>query len=133
MGSCIVVYLFGAIEGIQPLEAGLLRRRVRRDRRPGMAIENPIMFYSKYSLRGLRLLFEAIRLLIPLAILRAQLKRDPASKHYMDEALTPVTDAEMDALALYQTSDAAASAVDAHRRKQSERTKRQAVGAGMRR
>jgi len=133
MGSCIVVYLFGAIEGIQPLEAGLLRRRVRRDRRPGMAIENPIVFYPKYSLRGLRLLFEAIRLLIPLAILRAQLKRDPDSTHYMDEALTPVTDAEMDALALYQTSDAAASAVDAHRRKQSERTKRQAVDADMRR
>ncbi len=118
MGSCIIVYLFGAVEGIQPLEGGLLRRRIRRDRRPGMAIEHPLLFHPKYAMRGLRVLFEAVRLLLPLAILRARLKRDPNAKHYMDRALTPVTDAEMDNMEMYSNSASATAAVATHRRKQ---------------
>ncbi|MBK5968456.1 MULTISPECIES: B12-binding domain-containing radical SAM protein [Thiorhodovibrio] len=121
MSSCIVVYLFGAIEGIQPLEAGLLRRRVRRDRRAGLPIENPFLFYPKYLARGLHMLFAAARLLIPLAILRVRLKRNPRSKDYVDQSLIPVDDAEMDAMEMYRNSDAATTAVATHRRKLAER------------
>ena len=34
---------------IYPLEAGMIRRKVRRDRRPGMALENPLVFYPRYA------------------------------------------------------------------------------------
>lgn len=121
MDSCILVFLFGAIQGIQPLEGGLLRRRVRGDHRPGMAIENPMLFYPKYGWQGLRMLYEGLKLLIPLAILRAQLKRDATAKHDMDQALTPVTDAEMDRMDIYQISTAATAAMLTHRRKRAER------------
>lgn len=120
MGSCVVVYLFGAIAGIQPLEAGLLRRRVRRDRRPGWPIESPWLFYPKYLAGGARMLFAAARLLIPLAILRAKLKRDPSAKDYMDQALTPVSESEMDRMELYRNGDSATAAVLTHGREQAE-------------
>ena len=36
-----------ALEGIHPLEAGMFRRKVRRMRRPGMPLENPLIFYPR--------------------------------------------------------------------------------------
>lgn len=41
------------IEGIHPLEGGFFRCKYRKDRRPGFAIENPIVFYSKFILESL--------------------------------------------------------------------------------
>lgn len=36
-----------ALEGIHPLEAGMFRRKVRKMRRPGMPLENPLIFYPR--------------------------------------------------------------------------------------
>ena len=33
------------IEKVHPLECGIVRRKIRKQRRPGMKIENPILFY----------------------------------------------------------------------------------------
>ena len=33
---------------IYPLETGMIRRRYRRDRRPGMPLENPLVFYTRH-------------------------------------------------------------------------------------
>ena len=33
---------------IYPLETGMIRRRYRRDRRPGMLLENPFLFYARH-------------------------------------------------------------------------------------
>ncbi len=33
---------------IYPLETGMIRRRYRRDRRPGMPLENPLLFYARH-------------------------------------------------------------------------------------
>jgi radical SAM superfamily enzyme YgiQ (UPF0313 family) len=126
MSSCIVVRLYGAIEGIHPLEAGLLRRRRRRDRRPGMPLEHPLIFYPNYLARAARFYAEALRLLIPLLLLRRQLKRDPDAASYMDRALMPVTDDEMERLEIFTATDAAAAAVDHHRKRQSARRQGQA-------
>ncbi len=35
-------------EKIHPLEGGIFRLKYRRDRRPGMPLENPLIFYPKY-------------------------------------------------------------------------------------
>ena len=40
--------LVSAFEGVHPLEGGTLRRKFRRDRRPGMRRENPLVFYPRY-------------------------------------------------------------------------------------
>ena len=121
LSSCIVVRLYGAVEGIHPLEAGLLRRRRRRDRRPGLPLEHPLVFYPKYFARTARFYAEALRLLIPLLFLRWQLKRDPDAARYTDRALTPVTDGEMESLEIFTATGAAAAAVDRHRDRQSAR------------
>jgi radical SAM superfamily enzyme YgiQ (UPF0313 family) len=35
-------------EKVHPLESGMFRRKYRRDRRPGMRIENPLVFYPRF-------------------------------------------------------------------------------------
>ncbi len=35
-------------EKVHPLESGMFRRKYRRDRRPGMRVENPLVFYPRY-------------------------------------------------------------------------------------
>ena len=35
-------------EGVHPLEGGALRLKSRRDRRHGLPLENPLVFYAKY-------------------------------------------------------------------------------------
>src|ERR1700677_309022 len=46
----LLMWFYGCvmIEKIHPLEGGYLRRKVRLDRRPGLKIENPLVFYPKY-------------------------------------------------------------------------------------
>ncbi len=95
MGSSIAVYVYACVDGVQPLESGFIRRRVRRERRPGLPIEHPLVFYPKYLRRALVGYGKALAMLIPLSIERRRLKRDPQAKHYRDQALTPVDDQEL--------------------------------------
>lgn len=47
----LMLWFYGTvtIEGLHPLEGGLLRRKARRGRRHGMPLENPLLFYPKYA------------------------------------------------------------------------------------
>jgi hypothetical protein len=81
-----------AIEGIHPVEGGYIRRKVRTERRPGMKIENPLVFYPK---RAAEFLSKGARWLKLLWIVRSiarKVEADPAKREYMDAALTPVVD-----------------------------------------
>lgn len=131
MGSSIAVYVYACVEGVQPLESGFIRRRVRRERRPGLPIEHPLVFYPKYLTRSLIGYGKALAMLVPLAMERRRLKRDPLAKDYMDQALTPVDDAELSAMDLYSVTDAAKEAVGRHQdqRERSARFRRR-VGTG---
>ena len=44
-----VVHFLGSIliEKVHPLECGIVRRKIRTQRRPGMKIENPLLFYPR--------------------------------------------------------------------------------------
>jgi radical SAM superfamily enzyme YgiQ (UPF0313 family) len=123
MGSSIAVYVYACVEGVQPLESGFIRRRVRRERRPGLPIEHPLVFYPKYWSRSLVGYGKALAMLIPLALERRRLKRDPEARHYMDQALTPVGDQELSAMEMYSVSDGARTAVQLHRDKQRQRAR----------
>jgi hypothetical protein len=121
MGSSIAVYVYACVEGVHPLESGFVRRRARRGRRPGLPTEHPLLFYPKYLSRSLLGYAKAFGMLIPLAIERGRLKRDPNAKHYMDRALTPVDDQELGSMELYSATDAAMAAVEVHKDKQRRR------------
>ena len=78
-----------AIEDVHPLQFGFARRKVRRQRRHGLPIESPLIFYPRRLLElsvaawrwsGLYRRYHAIA---------RRVMSDPASKSYVDEALTP--------------------------------------------
>jgi hypothetical protein len=94
------------IERIHPLECGLIRRKVRRDRRPGMALEPAVLFYPKY---WLEVVVKQLRWLALYGQFTADyhlIKRDAKRAEYMDEALNPVFDDEEDERAMFQTDEA---------------------------
>lgn len=100
-----------SIEKIHPLEAGLLRLKFRRDRRTGLPLENPLFFYPKYVLETVWKHLRWISLYSRLGLIRRKVKNDPNRQEYMDDALVPVTDAEVETRELFQ-SDAAHSYLD---------------------
>jgi hypothetical protein len=79
------------IEGVHGLQFGFLRRKVRTQRRYGMPIVNPLIFYPwrvyDFVHRGLRWL----KLLRRHRRIQKQVLADPNVKNYTDEALTPIT------------------------------------------
>ncbi len=105
------------LEKIHPLEGGYLRRKVRRDRRPGLPLENPLVFYPRYIGELIHKHFVIAGFVWRLGRIRRALKRDPAARHYRDEALTPVSAAELDELEMFNASASARAAADKAKRK----------------
>ena len=95
------------IEKIHPLEGGYFRRKVRRDRRPGLPIENPLLFYPRYGAEILAKHVAVFRLWWRMSKVRRSIKADPDRAAYRDLALTPVADDELDTLEMFQVSEAA--------------------------
>jgi hypothetical protein len=80
------------LEDVDPLEGGYLRRKYRRDRRPGFPIESRIGFYPRYAADFLRKHWVLAQMVWHYGRLRRRLKRDPEARNYMDDALTPVVE-----------------------------------------
>ncbi|MGH7081141.1 MAG: B12-binding domain-containing radical SAM protein [Acetobacteraceae bacterium] len=114
----LLLWFWGCVtlEKIHPLEGGYLRRKVRRDRRPGLPLENPRHFYPRYVAELIGKHVRVLRMVLRLAAVRRKIKRNPDRRAYMDIALTPVSDEEMDALEMFTATAAARSAADKARR-----------------
>jgi radical SAM superfamily enzyme YgiQ (UPF0313 family) len=80
------------LERIDPLEGGYLRRKYRKDRRPTLPVESPLVFYPRYVTDLLRKHITLAGLVWRYGRLRRQLKRDPHARNYSDLALTAVGD-----------------------------------------
>jgi hypothetical protein len=100
------------LEHIHPLEAGYLRRKVRTDRRPGLPIENPLIFYPKYGFDLVAKHIGLARIVWRMAKVRWSIKRDPNASKYMDTALTPVTDDDLETLEMFSVTQSAKGAAD---------------------
>jgi len=108
----LLVWYYGCaeLEKIHPLQGGYLRRKYRRDRRPPMPIESPLVFYPKYVAD---LIYKHVKLGIAVlryGAFRRALKQDPNAAKYMDTALTPVSEDEFDSFELFNVNEAARSA-----------------------
>jgi radical SAM superfamily enzyme YgiQ (UPF0313 family) len=114
----LLMWFYGCvmIEKIHPLEGGYLRRKVRIDRRPGMKIENPLVFYPKYVFDLIAKHLAIARVVWKMGAVRRAIKRDPDARKYMDEALTPVTDADLDDLEMFNVTTSARAAADKAKR-----------------
>jgi hypothetical protein len=95
------------IEGVHPLEAGLLRYKFRHDRRPGMPRVPAWRFYPRYVIETAGKLRRWLSTYLELRKIYVRIKKDPRRLEYMDLALTPVTDAELDTLELFHHTEAA--------------------------
>ncbi len=78
------------IEGIHPMQGGLFRRKYRRDRRPGLPLESPWVFYPRYfgEIAG-----KTVQLLgfgFQIGRIYWRVMRDPRRHEYRDLAITPV-------------------------------------------
>jgi hypothetical protein len=108
-------------ENVHPLQCGFLRRKYRRDRRPGIAIAPIWSFYPKYAWHFVIKSSRALRLLLWLHLTSRRLQRDPNRYAYTDLAMSPVTNDETEKLELLTHSEAARQAV-AHAHKIHELT-----------
>jgi hypothetical protein len=92
------------IEGLHPLEGGMVRLKFRRDRRPSLPIESPFVFYPRLAaetVRKLRAYWAAYRLF---HAIRKEVKADPRSAAYSDIALEPLRENEDEALELFHAT-----------------------------
>jgi hypothetical protein len=93
---------------IYPLETGMIRRRYRRDRRPGLPLENPLSFYTRHWGGQLVTYGRILAMFAKIHFWTRRLERDPNAKNYTDEALRASDD--YDHQEMYQLTEAARQA-----------------------
>jgi radical SAM superfamily enzyme YgiQ (UPF0313 family) len=94
------------IEDIHPVEGGLLRRKVRRNRRSTMPIEPVWKFYPKYFTEAVVKTARWAWVYLRLRMIYLSVRRDPNRYAYTDLALTPVADDEIETHEMFHTDEA---------------------------
>jgi hypothetical protein len=107
-------------EGVHPLQGGLIRRKIRSQRRSSLSRESRLAFARRRVGDVFNTYVPMLRLLWRIDRLRRRVQRDPANVGYVDLATTPVG-AVVENLELYRTSDAARSAADFARKRAAAR------------
>ena len=77
------------IEGVHPLQFGFVRRKIRTQRRYGMPIVNPLVFYPWRVVDFCKVAFQWIRLMRRYRAMMKRVIADPALRSYSDHALQP--------------------------------------------
>ena len=111
----LALWFWGCVklEKVHPLQGGYLRRKNRRDRRPGLPLENPFLFYPRYAAELVANHVRLAAMAARLGVFRLWLKRNKAeAARYMDQALTPPTNADLDDLDLFQHNESSRAAGD---------------------
>jgi hypothetical protein len=73
---------------LEDLGGGYLRRKHRRDRRPTLPRENPLVFYPRYAAEVVGKHLKIASLAWRLHWFTKKLDRDPSAREYSDVALT---------------------------------------------
>lgn len=95
-------------EKVHPLQGGFFRRKLRRQRRPGLPIESPLAFYPRRAWEVAATHVNLVRYYLFLHRLRKKVERDTAP--YIDRALIMPELGEEDAFATAPAKKAAAVA-----------------------
>jgi hypothetical protein len=99
------------LENAHPLQGGILRRKHRLDRRPGLPIEPIWSFYPKYAWSLAKNSSRQLRLMLWLLRTTQRIYKDKNRHAYTDQALTPVADDETERLELFTHSESARQSV----------------------
>ena len=109
--------LMTMFEGVHPLEGGAFRRKSRRDRRYGLPLESPLVFYPRYTaeiaLKAWRYwaVYRKARSILP------QVLTAPGRSTYTDLSITPAGEDDFDRLDLYHATAGGEGAL-AHKRRE---------------
>jgi hypothetical protein len=79
------------IEGVHPLQFGFFRRKLRKQRRSGLPVLNPLAFHAWRLFDFLKVTSQWLRLIVRYRRIMARVMKDPASRTHFDEALRPHT------------------------------------------
>jgi radical SAM superfamily enzyme YgiQ (UPF0313 family) len=134
--AAMIFYFYAShrYERVHPLQSGVFRRKIRRQRRHGLPRETPLAFYPR-RLKEVALTYgPGLWFLWKVWRLRKRIERDPAVAQYTDAALAPTAGDEGEHLDLYEATEAARSAVARERTRaemvRAAREGRAAVGGG---
>jgi len=122
LSTILWFYLMLAYEGVHPLEGGALRLKFRRDRRQGMKIENPFVFYPRYALETLRKVSGYWRVYRQFKAILDEALKAPDRWSYSDVAIAPMKADEFEAMALYHETTGGEAALARKRRDDRIRT-----------
>ncbi|CAK0766100.1 Radical SAM protein [Gammaproteobacteria bacterium] len=106
-------------EGLHPLEGGLIRIKRRRDRRPGFAIEHPLIFYPKQAIAFIVKYTGVYGMLRRYRRILALVMAEPV-EDYTDAAMAAVDPGEEDRLDLFTATEAAKEFVQKRRARQGQ-------------
>ena len=104
------------VEGVQPLEGGAFRLKFRRDRRSGMKLENPLVFYPRYAWELVKKVWAYVRMYRRLKALLNEALAAPDRWTYRDVAITPPEKDEFERLSLYHETTGGEAALARKRR-----------------
>jgi hypothetical protein len=77
------------IEGLHPLQFGYLRRKCRTQRRSGLPLESPLVFYPRRAVEWIVTTTQWLALMLRYHRMLKRVLADPNRRAYMDEALRP--------------------------------------------
>ena len=119
-----VLFFYGCVvyEQLHPLEGGIFQRIYRTDRRPGLPLESPLVFYPRYWFGTLSKYTRFLGMAWKYFKIYRKVDKDDAP--YTDLSLTPVQDDELDQLEMFESRDAAKDSL-AKARKRDARIKGQ--------
>ncbi len=103
--------LSASLEGVHPIQIGILRRRHPSERRPGLRPEPLLLFWPRLAWETTRKTFVILSSLAWLTKEAVKAARDGERYRYMDQALTPVHDDEDETLDLMTKTTGARAAV----------------------
>jgi len=109
----MIAHFYGSFvyEGLHPLQGGSFRLKVRTQRRHGLPLENPLVFYARRGREVLTTYIPMLWFYRRMRRLAERIRRDPAAKSYTDLAITPVADENDEELEMFVVTDAARQAV----------------------
>jgi radical SAM superfamily enzyme YgiQ (UPF0313 family) len=79
------------IEGVHPLQCGVLRVKVRTERRHGMPIVNPLLFYPMRTVEFVTVVAKWLSLGLRYHRIKKRVVSDPSGKDYIDDATRVLT------------------------------------------
>jgi radical SAM superfamily enzyme YgiQ (UPF0313 family) len=121
MAKLFAFYAPIVYEKMHPLEGGLIRLKRRRDRRPGLPIEHPLVFYPKLAWEYLAKYAGAYAMHKRYKRILAEVKAQPNPQDYMDTAMTPVSEGEEERLELFTVTVSAQEFVQKRRARAARR------------